>query len=173
MNAVYAEPADLDRAAVSSARSRLTGASRADGGPFAEQARELVARRQTMIDDDWFAAYDALVPAARAVSDRWVITHGEPHAGDVLWLVGGGFRLIDWDTVALAPPERDLWMFDTAAEGVDPAAAGLYRLRWWMQEVCLYVVELHGAHVDDANTRASWRELRGCLDQQPTNRAAR
>jgi len=137
------------------------------GGPFAGPARELVGRRRAVVDEA-FAAYDALVPAVRATADGWVVTHGEPHAGNVLWLTGGGFRLIDWDTVALGPPERDLWMF-----AHDSAVAELYRLRWWLEEVCLYVTELHGAHVDDANTRASWRELRRCLAQQPTSRAAR
>jgi hypothetical protein len=87
---------------------RIEQAARA-GGPLAEQARELVARHQAMIDDR-FAAHDALIPAVRAASD----THGELHAG-----------------------------------------------------------ELHCARVDDANTCASRRELRGCLDQQPTSRAAR
>jgi hypothetical protein len=90
------------------------------------------------------------------------ITHGEPHAGNVLWLTGGGFRLIDGDTVAIGPPEV-----------ADPPAAELYRLRWWLQEVCGYDTELHGAHVDDAHTRARWRELHSYLGQQPTSRAAR
>jgi spectinomycin phosphotransferase len=141
------------------------------GGPFAEPARELVAGRRTMIDDR-FAAYDALVPAVRATADRWVVTHGEPHAGNVLWLEGGGFRFIDWDTVAVGPPERDLWVLqprsaaDRAAYGrgdADPTTAELYRLRWWLTEVCVYATGLHGTHVDDANTRESWRELREYL----------
>jgi uncharacterized protein len=38
-----------------------------------------------------------------------VVTHGEPHPANVM-LVTGTLVLIDWDTVALAVPERDLWM---------------------------------------------------------------
>ena len=37
------------------------------------------------------------------------MTHGEPHAGNVM-RTDEGRLLVDWDTVALAPPERDLWM---------------------------------------------------------------
>ena len=170
---MLAEPDDLDRAEVAATLATHWGITGSLSylpvgfGTHHYRAGELVARRRDVIDEV-FAAYDALVPAVRATADRWVVTHGEPHAGNVLWLIGGGFRLIDWDTVALGPPERDLWMF-----ALDSAAAELYRLRWWLEEVCLYVTELHGAHVDDANTRASWRELRRCLAQQPTSRAAR
>ena len=37
-----------------------------------------------------------------------VITHGEPHPGNIL-RSAGRLYLIDWDTVGLALPERDLW----------------------------------------------------------------
>jgi spectinomycin phosphotransferase len=43
--------------------------------------------------------------AARAVGP--VLTHGEPHPANLL-SAGGSLLLIDWDTVGLAPPERDL-----------------------------------------------------------------
>ena len=44
-----------------------------------------------------------------------VVTHGEPHAGNVMRRSDGRHLLVDWDTVAVAPPERDLWMhMDTA-----------------------------------------------------------
>ena len=54
----------------------------------------------------------------------WVVTHGEPHAGNVM-RTSEGRVLVDWDTVALAPPERDLWML--VAGGAD--AADLYARR--------------------------------------------
>ena len=57
------------------------------------------------------------VRVRRAWSSSWarlrpgrVVTHGEPHPGNVLRMQAGGLRLVDWDTVRLAPPERDLWM---------------------------------------------------------------
>jgi len=55
--------------------------------------------------------YDVLANAARRRPERAVLTHGEPHPGNTM-LTAGGWRLIDWDTVLIAPPERDLWDLD-------------------------------------------------------------
>src|SRR6185437_11811130 len=126
------------------------------GGPFAEPARHLLAgaagpvRRGLDALDRW--------AGARFSAEDLVITHGEPHPGNIIRLaaaadadadidgaagpVSGAIMLIDWDTVGLAPPERDLWMVatETGAElrryteltgrPVDMAAIELYRLRW-------------------------------------------
>lgn len=76
-----------------------------------------------------------------------VITHGEPHAGNVM-RSGDDTYLIDWDTAALALPERDLWLLfdhgntdvlrryeDRTGHTVDPAALAFYRLRWAVEEL--------------------------------------
>ena len=47
-----------------------------------------------------------------------VITHGEPHPANLM-LAAGRLALIDWDTVALAPPERDVSLIITGTEGAD------------------------------------------------------
>jgi len=109
------------------------------GGPFAEPARELLAgaagpvRRGLDTLDRW--------ARATAAADNLVITHGEPHPGNIIRVASdSAIMLIDWDTVGLAPPERDLWMVatETGAElqryteltgrPVDIAAMELYRL---------------------------------------------
>lgn len=140
-------------------------------GPFAARTRELLSARGPVIDD-LFARYDALVPAVRATGDAWVVTHGEPHAGNVMIPAGGGIRLIDWDTAAIGPRERDLWMLtprddaERAAYGrypPDPAAMELYRLRWTLSEICAFTADLRAPHRDDENTRIAWRELSGYL----------
>jgi hypothetical protein len=103
------------------------------GGPYTELARQLIRDRTAHLDET-FARYDALVPHVLSTVDSWVVTHGEPHAGNVMTL-DGDIALIDWDTLALAPRERDLWMIephdahDRAAYSVaaDPAAMELYR----------------------------------------------
>lgn len=77
---------------------------------------------------------------------RRVITHGEPHAGNVM-RVHGETYLIDWDTVALALPERDLWLLldhgntealagyeERTGHTPNPDALSLYRLRWAIEE---------------------------------------
>ena len=75
-------------------------------GPFAEPARALLAGAGPRIRAR-LAAFDRLAGAARDAAP--VITHGEPHPGNVL-RAGPDRILVDWDTVALGPPERDLWL---------------------------------------------------------------
>jgi spectinomycin phosphotransferase len=62
-------------------------------------------------------------------------------------LVDGRLVLIDWDTAALAPPERDLSLIATTGDDgvdryqqapgreLDPAVATLYRLRWYLDDL--------------------------------------
>jgi spectinomycin phosphotransferase len=116
--ATSAVPADLprpdsleipNRPAFDSVRRELNRAW--SGGPYAEPARALVRDSVGRIDR-MFAHYDELVPEVMSTSDRWVATHGEPHAGNVMTTVDGELALIDWDTVALGPRERDLWMIE-------------------------------------------------------------
>lgn len=126
------------------------------GGPFGEPARELItqARRhiRALLD-----RYDLLVPKVLGDKGKWVVTHGEPHPGNVM-RTGGGIKLIDWDTVRLAPPERDLWMI-APETGADTEAIELYR-RWWeLSEICSYAALLRAPHADDADTRIARREL--------------
>ncbi|GAB7038496.1 MULTISPECIES: phosphotransferase [Catenuloplanes] len=127
-------------------------------GPYARPARELLAARRRVVAD-LFVRYDALVPVVTAARDTWVVTHGEPHPGNVMLPAGGGLRLIDWDTVAVAPRARDLWM---VAPDDSPATA-LYRLRWTLTDICAFVRDLRAPHADDADTRLAWRELSGYL----------
>jgi len=117
------------------------------------------------------ARYDDLVAAARARPDRNVLTHGEPHPGNTM-LTAGGWRLIDWDTVLIAPPERDLWSLDPGdgsvlgayaeATGVTPVPGllELYRLGWDVKDMAYDTARLlrpHTGTVDDAKT---WEGLR-------------
>ena len=145
------------------------------GGPFAEPARELLATRVDEVRA-MFARYDSLVPAVRARIDDWVVTHGEPHGSNIIRTPDGGLLMIDWDTVAIGPRERDLWMVeprDTAdwdaytssggAADVDPGAIELYNLWWALSEITGYIDTFRRPHVDDANTQVAWRELQNYL----------
>ena len=46
-----------------------------------------------------------------------VVTHGEPHPGNLI-TTSSDVVVVDWDTVALSHPERDLWMIAGANEDV-------------------------------------------------------
>lgn len=58
-----------------------------------------------------FRRYDDLVESVLVSDVELVITHGEPHAGNVVH-TDEGLMLIDWDTLRWAPRERDLWALD-------------------------------------------------------------
>ena len=152
------------------------------GGPFAEPARELLAgaagpvRRGLDTLDRWARARFSATPAA----ENLVITHGEPHPGNIIRVAAaadaagpasGAIMLIDWDTVGLAPPERDLWMVatETGAElqryteltgrPVDMAAIELYRLRWALDDLSCFVRDLRAPHRRTPGTEHAWQAL--------------
>jgi spectinomycin phosphotransferase len=131
-----------------------------DGGPLSEPARALVKAHAGHV---WrlLDRFDQL--AGRSADLEPVITHGEPHPANLL-RAGTEALLIDWDTVGLAPPERDLWwvisdsgsdqaLRYTQATGrrVDPAAITLYRLRWALDDLSYFVHDLRSAHSHTAD----------------------
>jgi len=103
-----------------------------------------------------------------------VVTHGEPHARNVL-RTDGSPVLVDWDTVALAPPERDLWMLmgDTADEAtiyanatghhLDQVAANLFRLAWDLGDLAEYVSVLRSPHRETEDTVKAYDGLTKCV----------
>ncbi|MEV4894803.1 phosphotransferase [Nonomuraea sp. NPDC055795] len=138
------------------------------GGPYAEPARRLLSGHGAARLREVLAGFDA---QAAAHGTGTVITHGEPHPGNVL-RAGSTRLLIDWDTVALAPPERDLWLAlsecrrareaYTAATGheVSQQAMDFFRLRWQLDDISIYVQDFRSPHEDDPDTRTAWEGLR-------------
>jgi spectinomycin phosphotransferase len=120
------------------------------GGPYAEPARHLLAANAGRIGQ-WLDEFDEL--ADRVPKTGWVVTHGEPHPGNLI-REPGGLRLVDWDTVRIAPPERDLWMLDGG--GGDPLGLALFRQWWTLADVACYVDDLRRPHRDTADAVASW-----------------
>ncbi len=98
-----------------------------------------------------------------------VITHGEPHTANVI-VAADGYRLVDWDTVLLAPPERDLCMVGGGLEVLDAYAAAtgvavrqdamdLYRMWFDLSEISGYIRGFYRSHVESADGAESWRNL--------------
>ena len=138
------------------------------GGPYSEPARRLLARHAARLSRA-LARFDELVGAA-ARSGPVVITHGEPHPGNIL-RAADQMLLIDWDTVGLALPERDLWMVaddDAGAVGryteltgrpVSGAAMDLYRLRWGLDDIALAVRDFRAPHEQNEDSGLTWEAL--------------
>lgn len=154
-------------------------------GPHAEAARRLLAGSAGGVQR-WLADFDRLVGTVRESAASWVVTHGEPHPGNVL-RAGAGMRLIDWGTVRLAPPERDLWMLTSAFTGlvgagdsddeavlaryagaggrtITPDGIALYRQWWVLADVAGYVDDLRRPHGDGADAAAALTYLTAYLD---------
>jgi hypothetical protein len=159
------------RAELESALNRTGEPWRA--GPYGSRARRLLA---THADDLalLLAGYDALSAHAAAQPDRAVITHGEPNAANVL-KAPGGFVFVDWDSVLLAPPERDLWelaegdpaMLDDYASAtgvaIDRHALTLYRMWYDLAEIAGYVYAFREPHADTADAAEAWQNLQHFL----------
>lgn len=138
-----------------------------DGGPLSESARiELAGAASVVVG--WLSELDALTARTADTARQAVITHGEPHPGNLI-RTADGVVLVDWDTVALGPPERDLWMFDDdvwagyerlAACRVDFDTVRIYRLVWALADVASFVTRLRAPHdlnVDDMRSLAALR----------------
>jgi spectinomycin phosphotransferase len=142
-----------------------------DGGPLSEPARvELAAHLDLVVG--WLADLDRFAARREAAGVDAVLTHGEPHPGNLI-RTADGLVLIDWDTVAVAPRERDLWMFDDPAlialygelTGVtpDPDALAAYRLLWALTDLAAFTCHLRAPHHPDPDATRALTALRSIL----------
>jgi spectinomycin phosphotransferase len=139
-----------------------------NGGPYGEPARRLLARQASRLGRA-LARFDELVREA-AGSGPPVITHGEPHPGNIL-SAAGKLRLIDWDTAGLALPERDLWSVagpgsreaeryaELTGRRASTAAISMYRMRWSLDEIALSLSDFRGPHGQNEDTELTWAVL--------------
>jgi hypothetical protein len=142
-------------------------------GPYGPLARDLLAAHAADLTR-LLAAYDDLAVRVARASGRMVITHGEPHSANVLE-TPGGFVMVDWESVLLAPPERDLWALAetdasipaayAAATGVavDSDALALYRMWYDLAEIAAYISLFRESHHETADTAESWLNLQHFL----------
>ncbi len=147
-------------------------------GPYAATASELLIDHEVELRR-LIARYRALV--ARYVSDPGpvVITHGEIHPGNVM-ATSEGWVIVDWDTVLLAPPERDLWRLAAdggpglrgyvEATGTAPKEwlLGLYGIRWDLAEAASFAAEFRKPHEDTEDTRKALAILRAVVGRLRT-----
>jgi spectinomycin phosphotransferase len=134
------------------------------GGPFSERARQALARHASDIVELLALSDGLAADVADRSSDR-VITHGEPHAGNMMW-DGERHLLVDWDTVGLAPPERDFWMLvddpsgaDAIARDLDPVALSFFRLRWDLADLAAFTHQLRSPHRQSEDTVKAYDAL--------------
>jgi spectinomycin phosphotransferase len=143
------------------------------GGPYAEPGRDLLARYEQPVRQA-FARFDGLLNRVREAGGPDVITHGEPHPGNLL-RTRAGLCLVDWGMTALARPERDLWRVITGDQDaarysqrtgwtVNQDALALYRLRWDLDDIAGMLSQIRGSHQQTADTLVTWTELQKTLE---------
>lgn len=142
------------------------------GGPFSEPARQALYPHASDVAE-------LLTLSGRLATDlssrgtEWVVTHGEPHAANMM-RTDHGHVLVDWDTVALAPPERDLWMLVGGADQVtaytkatgrqlEDEALRFFRLRWDLADLAAFTDLLRSPHSHNADTAKAYDGLTYCL----------
>jgi len=140
--------------------TRLGG--RWTAGPFGESVRKALRRSGPELGR-LYQRFDQLAAQALGDRERWVPTHGEPHTANVLWQLGGPV-LVDWESLRVAPRERDLRTVLRGADGAEPLSAyvahggtaeldddmvELFDLEWWLWEVAEYAVRFHAPHEGD------------------------
>jgi spectinomycin phosphotransferase len=136
------------------------------GGPFAEPARQLLSEHAAGLTEA-LAGFRGLAASLASDGRPSVITHGEPHAGNLIRR-DGGFLLIDWDTVGLAPPERDLWWVarepgtasaryaELTGRAVSQPAVEFYRLRWDLDDICSFLADFRRPHERTRDTEVAF-----------------
>ena len=145
------------------------------GGPYAEPARAILSEHGDALIQA-LAAFDALAEEVVSEGGCLVITHGEPHTGNLV-RVGADYALIDWDTVGFAWPERDLWWIvtDSGAEAamyaertgrtISAAAIALYTLRWDLDDVACFVADFRAPHLESKDTEVAFAGYRDALER--------
>ena len=147
-----------------------------DEGPFGERARALFAPHADQLRTR-LARFDR---AAQQPPTSVVVTHGEPHSANLM-TVDNVLVLIDWDTVGLAAPERDLWLVGIDEAGAqryaeatghqpDPGAMALYRERWNLDDLAHLVQRFRGPHRHDPDNDRWLGGLPALLDSHSTAR---
>jgi spectinomycin phosphotransferase len=137
-----------------------------EGGPFAEPARHELARHFEVIAGA-LAASDRMARGLADAPAPPVVTHGEMHPGNLI-LTDEGLALVDWDTVALDRPERDLWFLDDptgaaraayealTGDPIDPLALRYYGLAWALTDLAAFTARLRSPHTRNADTERTW-----------------
>ena len=142
---------------------------RARSRRFAEHVRALA---------QLVAGFDTLVEHTAPLRSDPVVTHGEPHPGNLI-SVEDRLLLVDWDTVAFAAPERDLSLIVTTTDDIERYQRAsdrdvhrevltLYRLRWYLDDLGSAVRLFRHSHRDTPDTRRWAEAVAPQLEQLPT-----
>ncbi len=126
--------------------------------------------------------YESLGHSAAALQIPFVITHGDPTPGNLILDLENRLHLIDWDSVCLGPPEKDLVAFTGErfevvlerylTESEEKASLyadifGFYIYEWTINEIRDYGTKILFRHNNAKQNEYDWESLQ---DYLPPNR---
>lgn len=143
-----------------------------DANRFQRRLRELLLAER----EDILAILETmrqLGRKARSYHACRVLTHGDPNLDNIVIDPYGGLHLVDWDDLALGPPERDLFAalggrFERFLRHYSSAFADLrlhedifefYVHRWIVQEIADYSTRILFRNTEETENEHAWREL--------------
>jgi len=147
-----------------------------DGGPLSDPARRELVRHRGLVER-WLSGLDRLARRLGEADAGLVLTHGEPHPLNLIRTTAG-LTLVDWDTVALARPERDLWMIAGMGDGsgllvalyqeqagitLDPEVLVAYGRLWALTDLAACTRQLRYGHQRGADTDRALAAIRSIL----------
>jgi spectinomycin phosphotransferase len=129
-------------------------------GPLGPAARELVVDHLTQVGA-WTREHTRLLDLTDPAA--YVVTHGEPHVRNQ-WVADGRTYLVDWESLKLAPHERDLATLVHEGRDLDhdPQLVRLFDLEWRLSEIWSFAQWLQGPHVGDTDDHTA---LGGLTDE--------
>lgn len=125
-----------------------------ESGPHGERARTALSSRLREIEA-WVSMYYRL--AAEAGERPWVATHGEPKIRNQLDTAHGRL-MVDWESLKLAPRERDLRTLVLAGHAqsdADPEMLEMFDLEWRLDEISAYATWFEAPHAGTEDDRVA------------------
>lgn len=148
-----------------------------NAGPYAEPARRLLRDHATSLRQR-LGRFDRLAADVMADRSGWVVSHGEPHTGNIIRTRSGTMVIVDWDTVAYAPPERDLWMLlddenpdwsayreTTTVASLSDSALAACREHWILADIAIFASWCRDPHDRTEEMEIAWAELQAFVTE--------
>ena len=148
-----------------------------EGGPYSEPTRLVLAGHLFEVAD-LVDGFEQLAQQTEPARLDTVITHGEPHPANLI-SVSNELLLVDWDTIGLAPRERDLSLIvdepgssveryqRVTGHRVDFEVITLYRLRWYLDDLASAVRLFRRPHDENPDTKRWWEGLAPRIEKLP------
>lgn len=136
----------------------------ADCGPMSLPLNQLITKQQHYIRSLESEASE-LGRFCSKSNNRFVLTHGEPGAGN-FFRADGSLLLGDWGYLMWGPPERDWYHLNHSLKiplNGRPEFMRFYELRWILGEIAEYTAHFIDTHTGNEDDVAMWRRLKRYL----------